>query len=195
MPPQYKSLKERAGQTPQGQTTYTPLRDRVASFGGKVLDLFSSHHVADTTTPSSKPSPVVTPVITTKATITNTIPKPPTISPDILGKTLSNLESSGGTNRSSADPGEKKWLVGLTDVALKELRRVGRLPKNFNVNNEKDVINAGVSYFQLMQERNPTLSPGEVYTDKYWTQWKYLPNAQEIRRRKIDEFHQSTSTK
>lgn len=111
------------------------------------------------------------------------------ISPKKLGETLKTLESSGGTNKSNADKGEKKWLVGLTDVAIKELQRVGRLDKNFDKNNEAQVLDAGAEYFKLMQERNPELTPAEVYVDKYWTQWKNMPNPQQRRQRKIEEFN------
>lgn len=107
------------------------------------------------------------------------------VKPQLLANALTALESSGGTNKASADPGEKKWLTGLTDVAIKELKRLGRLPAKFNKNSEKDVIDASVKYFHLMQERNPGKSPGEVYVDHYWTQ----STSTEQRQKKIDEFN------
>jgi len=89
-----------------------------------------------------------------------------------LGKALMQLESSGGKNKKNADSGEMKWLVGLTQDAIDELKRLKRLPKNFNKNNKDQVVKAGIEYFKLMQERNPKMTPAEVYVDKYWTQWK-----------------------
>ncbi len=106
-----------------------------------------------------------------------------------LGDVLMMLESSGGTNKKNADRGEMKWLVGLTEDAIKELKRVGRLDDSFNKNNRNQVINAGIDYFKLMQERNPKLTPGEVYVDKYWTQWKKDKNPQEARQKKLEEFN------
>lgn len=102
---------------------------------------------------------------------------------DTLGA-LMQLESSGGTNKANADKGEKKWLTGLTPIAIKELKRVG-LIKDIDINNETDVLNASVKYFNLMQEKNPELTPAEVYVDKYWTKW----DTQEQRKKKMDEFN------
>jgi len=112
------------------------------------------------------------------------------IPPQKLATALMALESSGGKDKSSADPGEKKWLTGLTDVAIKELKRLGRLRKDFNKNIEEHVLEASVEYFKLMQEKHPDLSPAEIYTDKYWTQWKRLKDPQNIRQKKIDQFNE-----
>lgn len=112
------------------------------------------------------------------------------IPPQKLATALMSLESSGGKDKSSADPGEKKWLTGLTDVAIKELKRLGRLRKDFNKNIEDHILEASVEYFKLMQEKHPDLTPAEVYTDKYWTQWKRLKDPQNIRQKKIDQFNE-----
>lgn len=118
-------------------------------------------------------------------------PKP--IPDEKIGNALLQLESSGGTNKAKADPGEMKWLVGLTELAIEELKRVKKLPENFNKNNREKVIEAGIAYFKLMQERNPNMSPAEVYVDKYWTQWKNMPKPQEARTKKIEEFNKLVS--
>lgn len=111
---------------------------------------------------------------------------PKTINPKVLGDVLAQLESSGGKDKASADPGEMKWVTGLTEVAIKELARLKRLPKNFDKNDQDSVIKASVEYFKLMQERNPNKTPGEIYVDHYWTQWK--DEAQ--RQKKIKQFNQ-----
>lgn len=102
-----------------------------------------------------------------------------------IGNVLMQLESSGGNNRASADVGEKKWLTGLTEVAIKELKRLG-IKKTVDVNNKADVLDASTKYFELMQKRHPNLTPGEVYTDYYWTQAK----SQAQRDKKVNEVNQ-----
>lgn len=102
-----------------------------------------------------------------------------------LTKALMQLESSGGTNKANADKGELKWLTGLTEIAINELKRVKRLSPTFNKNNRKEVLKASAEYFNLMQEKNPELTPAEVYTDKYWSQWKTKAE----RLKKIKEFN------
>lgn len=109
--------------------------------------------------------------------------------PEKISHALLQLESSGGTNKASADPGEKKWLTGLTNIAIKELRRLGRLPAGFHVNNKASVLDASAEYFKLMQERHPELSPAEVYVDHYWTQ----SSNPKQRQKKIDQFNELTS--
>lgn len=104
-------------------------------------------------------------------------------------KTLMQLESSGGKDTRSADKGEVKWLTGLTNVAIKELKRVGLLD-NIDVNNEAQVLDASSKYFTYLMSRNPKLSPAEVYVDKYWNGWKKLPNGREIRQKKIEQFNE-----
>lgn len=105
-----------------------------------------------------------------------------------LGAALAQLESSGGKDKSSADKGEMKWFTGLTNVAIKELKRLG-IKKFVDVNNKKDVLDASVKYFNLMQERHPEKTPGEVYVDHYWTQSK----TPEQRQKKIDQFNELIS--
>lgn len=102
-----------------------------------------------------------------------------------LGNAIMQLESSGGTNKANADAGEMKWLMGLTEVAIKELKRMKRIDDTFNKNNREDVIDAGIKYFELMKERNPKLTDAEIYVDKYWSQAK----SKEQRQKKIDEFN------
>lgn len=87
-----------------------------------------------------------------------------------IADVLTQLESSGGTDMASADPGEMKWLTGLTDIAIKELKRLNRLPKNFHKNNKQSVLQASTEYFKLMRERHPEKSDPEIYADLYWTQ-------------------------
>ena len=107
-------------------------------------------------------------------------------SPEVLKTTLMQLESSGGTDKTSADEGEIKWLIGLTNIAIKELKRVGLIDDSFDKNDREDVLNAGVKYFQLMRERNPNLSDAEIYVDKYWTQTK----SEEQRQKRINDFNE-----
>lgn len=107
---------------------------------------------------------------------------------DKLGNVLKQLESSGGVDKRSADPGEMKWLTGLTNVAIKELKRLG-IKKSVNVASEADVLDASAKYFEHLQERNPDLTPAEVYADKYWTQWKNMKDPQAARQRAIDKFN------
>lgn len=111
-----------------------------------------------------------------------------TVDHKVLGKALMQLESSSGTNMGSADPNEKKWLTGLTPVAIEELKRTG-IKKSVDINDKEDVIDASVKYFELMQKRHPEKSPGEIYVDHYWTQWKHFKNSKELRQKKIDEFN------
>lgn len=114
------------------------------------------------------------------------------ISPEILSNALMQLESSGGTDKRGADKGEMKWLTGLTEVAIKELKRLKLISNSFDKNNKEDVLDASVKYFELMQKKNPDLSPAEVYTDKYWTQWKRMANPQLARERAIKKFNSLT---
>lgn len=93
-------------------------------------------------------------------------------SQDSIANALMQLESSGGKDTSSADAGEKKWLTGLTEVAIKELKRQNMIPDTFDKNDENQVKMASALYFNLMQKRHPDLTPGEVYADYYWTQSK-----------------------
>lgn len=104
---------------------------------------------------------------------------------DKLGKAIMQLESSGGTNKANADAGEKKWLMGLTEIAIKELKNQKLIDDTFDKNNEKDVIDAGIKYFNLMKKRNPKLSDAEIYVDKYWGGSK----SKEQRKKKMDEFN------
>jgi|2_EtaG_2_1085320.scaffolds.fasta_scaffold02026_3 hypothetical protein len=103
-----------------------------------------------------------------------------------LGKTLMQLESSGGTNKANADPGEMRWLTGLTTLAVKELERLGRLSPTFDENKKEDVVDASVEYFSLMKERNPKKRDSEVYTDGYWTQ----ATSATQRNKKMSEFEE-----
>lgn len=105
-----------------------------------------------------------------------------------ISNALMQLESSGGKDKRSADPGEMKWLTGLTNVAIKELQRVGKIGK-IDVNDKQQVLDASAKYFELMQERNPGKTPGEIYVDHYWTQWKNMPNGLALRDKKIKEFN------
>lgn len=108
----------------------------------------------------------------------------PSVNPERISSALLSLESSNGKNTASADPGEKKWLTGLTKSAIDELKRTG-VKKAVDVNNKADVIDASVKYFNLLQKRNPDLSPAEVYVDKYWTQ----ATSTKQRQQKINEFN------
>jgi len=105
-----------------------------------------------------------------------------------LADTLMQLESSGGKDKSNAGKTEMNWLVGLTPVAIAELKRTGA-KDSVDVDNKKDVIDAGIKYFKLLQKRFPKLSPAEIYVDKYWTQWKNLKNPKEARAKKIAAFN------
>lgn len=107
------------------------------------------------------------------------------IDPKVIEKALLHLESSNGTDKGSADPGELKWLVGLTPIAIKELKRTG-IKKHVKINDKEDVLDAGVKYFQLLQKRNPNLTPAEVYVYKYWAGGK----DEAIKKKKIDQFNQ-----
>lgn len=100
-----------------------------------------------------------------------------------IGDALMNLESSGGKNNANQDGKEMKWLVGLTDLAIKELKNAG-FKGEVDINDKEDVIDAGIKYFLLMQMRHPEKSPGEIYADYYWTQAK----SPEQRQKKIEEF-------
>ena len=115
--------------------------------------------------------------------VPNEIPK------ENLANALMQLESSGGTDTANADKGEVKWLVGLTKVAIDELKRVGEI-KSIDVNDKKQVVDAAVKYFNLMKKRFPDLTPAEIYVDKYWTQWKHAKNPQLARQQKIDKFNE-----
>lgn len=133
---------------------------------------------------------------TFKAPISESTPTTlPTSTPELdstkIGNILSQLESSGGTDKRSADPGEKKWLTGLTNVAIKELKRRNLLPANFNVNNEASVLKASAAYFNLMQQLHPDLTPAEVYVDHYWTQ----ATSSKARQAKIDKFNELANGK
>jgi len=75
-------------------------------------------------------------------------------------------------------------LVGFTKSATDELKEKGYM-KNVDLTNRQEVLDAAVTYFNYLQSRNPNLTPAEVYTDKYWTQWK----TREERQKKIDEFN------
>lgn len=126
------------------------------------------------------------------STTTYTRPPEPVkteIKSDKLQNALFQLESSGGTNRANADKGELKWLTGLTNVAIDELIRTKKIKKeDVKINNKEWVLKASEMYFRLMLERNPDLSPEEVYVDKYWTQWKKFDNPLELRKKKMEEF-------
>ncbi len=111
-------------------------------------------------------------------------PQTKIITPKKLSDTLMQLESSGGKDKSSADKGELKWLTGLTNIAIKELKRTG-IKETININDKKDVLDASIKYFNLLQKRYPKLSPAEVYVDHYWTQ----ANSPEQRQKKINEFN------
>ncbi len=104
---------------------------------------------------------------------------------DKLGNAIMQLESSGGTNKASADKGEMKWLTGLTEIAIKELKNKKLIDETFNKNNKDDIIDASIKYFNLMKKRNPNLSDAEIYVDKYWGQAK----SKEQRQKKINEFN------
>jgi hypothetical protein len=106
------------------------------------------------------------------------------IEPKTLGSVLMELESSGGRNKANADEGEMKWLTGLTELAIAELKRKG-IKEKVDVNDKEDVLDASVKYFELMQSRYPDKTPGEIYVDYYWTQAKN----KEQRQKKIDEFN------
>jgi len=108
-------------------------------------------------------------------------------SPKKISDALLQLESSGGTNKTNADKGEMKWLTGLTKSAIDELKRTG-IKTSVKINDRNDVIDASIKYFNLLQKRNPNLTPAEVYVDKYWTQW----SSPQQRQRKIDEFNRLT---
>lgn len=108
--------------------------------------------------------------------------------PQKLGEALMQLESSGGKNKKNQDDKEMKWLVGLTPIAIAELKRA-RIKNSVDINDREDVIDAGIKYFQYLQKKNPTLSPAEVYVDKYWIQ----AETPEQRRKKIDEFNRLTN--
>jgi hypothetical protein len=101
-----------------------------------------------------------------------------------LTTALLELESSMMKNRSSEDEGEKKWVTGLTDIAIKELKRTG-VKKKVDINDEADVVDASVKYFNLLQDRHPSLTPAEVYVDRYWTQ----AGTPEQRKKKIEQFN------
>ena len=115
-------------------------------------------------------------------------PKNKIVSDEILKTALFQLESSGGTNKSSADEGEVKWHTGLTEIAIKELQRLNRLPENFDRNNQQSVLEASVEYFKLMRERFPGKTDAEVYVDHYWTQ----STSSKQRERRIGEFNSLT---
>jgi len=112
------------------------------------------------------------------------------IPPQKLASALMALESSGGTDKRSKNPGSEAYLYGLTTMAIDELKRLGRLPEGYTKSSAEKVKEAALAYFELMQERNPDLTPAEVYTDKYWTQWKKLKDPQNIRQKKIDQFNE-----
>lgn len=101
-----------------------------------------------------------------------------------LGNVLMSLESSGGTNKKSADKGELKWLTGLTDIAIKDLKK-NKIVNSIDVNNKKEVIDASVKYFQYYQKKHPELSPAEIYVDYYWRGAK----SKKERQKKIDDFN------
>lgn len=111
------------------------------------------------------------------------------IDDDKLADALMQLESSGGTDTRSADEGEVKWLTGLTNVAINELKRVGLL-ESIDVNNKEEVLKASTDYFNYLRSKNPDLTPAEVYVDKYWNGWKKLKNGKEIRAKKIAQFNE-----
>lgn len=124
------------------------------------------------------------PLIKSKKVGTPLAPSKPAIDTKSIGNALMQLESSGGTNKKNQDGNEMKWLTGLTPVAIKELKRLG-IKDSVDINSKEDVIDASVKYFELMQKRNPNLTPAEVYVDKYWTQY----TTSEQRKKKIDEFN------
>lgn len=105
-----------------------------------------------------------------------------------LGDILMQLESSGGLDKRSADAGEVKWLTGLTNSAINELKRTG-LKESVNINNKADVIDASIKYFNLMKKRHPELTDAEVYVDHYWGGAK--DEAQ--RQRTIEKFNKLTA--
>lgn len=107
--------------------------------------------------------------------------------PKNTAQALIGLESSFGADRRSADKGEKKWITGLTRLAIADVEK--ETGRKVDVNDFHDVIRASLEYFNILQKRNPTLSPAEVYVDKYWTQWKNMPNPQEARKKAIDKFN------
>jgi len=76
------------------------------------------------------------------------------------------LESTDGKNKKNADEGEMKWLTGLTEIAIKDLKR------EVDVSDPEDILKATAEYWKLLQKRNPTLSPERLYTKAYWTQGK-----------------------
>lgn len=112
---------------------------------------------------------------------------PEQISPEAynrkIGYMLQGMESSFGKDKRSADAGEKKWLTGLTNPALNELKRV-KIGGNVDVNNPDQVVNASVNYFNYLRSRNPTKTISEIYADKYWNGYG---KDQAARQRAIDK--------
>lgn len=90
-------------------------------------------------------------------------------------KTILTLESSMGTDKRSADPGEMKWLTGLSQVALEDIKR------KIDVNNTLEVLDATAEFLALQRKRDPNISWGELYWKRYGP--KGLP------RSKIEEFN------
>lgn len=91
------------------------------------------------------------------------------------------LESSMGTNTASADKGEMKWLTGLTEVAIKDIK------KKVAVGRTEDILDATAAFFALLKKRHPNMSLGELYVKKYWGGGKKHP---ELAEKKADEFEQ-----
>lgn len=204
---QYFIMPESDGEDLLQAMLYTGRKDSDRGYTGKTVDVtkdfknqagFAKSKVLNTIAGATLGATAIANIPKNKTTYTapkeNPLLKTNKQIPDKkIGEALLQLESSGGTNKAKADEGEMKWLVGLTETAITELKRLKRIKENFNKNNREDVIKAGIEYFKLMQERNPEMTPAEVYVDKYWTQWKKLPNPQTARANKIAEFQKLIS--
>lgn len=135
-------------------------------------------------------APTVTKKPENKKTETKSVKEPKKTSEKKLDNkkvadTLMQLESSGGTDKGSADKGEMKWLTGLTKVAIADLKKAG-VKAHVNVASRKDVLDASIKFFRLLEKRFPGLTPAEIYVDHYWGGAK---NKAE-RQKKIDHFNE-----
>lgn len=121
------------------------------------------------------------PVKISKDDIRN-IEKQFSLDPGILSAIMM-LESSMGTNTAKADKGEFKWLTGLTEIAIKDIKR------KVNVGDPRDILKATAEFIALLKKRYPKKTFPEIYTEKYWTQYK----DEEQKKKKEDQVEQLLS--
>lgn len=93
------------------------------------------------------------------------------------------LESSKGQDTESADQGEYKWLFGMTQPALDELKRNGD-KHTYDTSNIGQMADASSKYFALLQKKYPKETPAQIYVNHYWG-----GGTKEQKKEKIKQFN------